>query len=215
MSDILGRLLGAVLEGQQPARPGAPPAGLAGALGGLLGGGEQAVGGLDQVTNQLRQAGLGHQVDSWIGTGANEPIAPEALMQAFGRQPLEQLGQRAGTDGAGLAGLLAAVLPAVINAMTPQGRLPQSPAELPGGGGLGALLGGGAAQGGGLGALAGMLGGAGGAAGAGGLMGALGGLMGGGAAAQPGHGGTVGGEGLADGAAYGKRRPGQGGGMKD
>lgn len=201
MSDMLGRLLGAVLEGRQAGpQPGA--GGLEAALGGLLGGGPQALNGLDQVANQLRQAGLGAQVESWIGPGANQPVAPEALIQAFGRQPLEQLGQRTGTDGAGLAGLLATLLPVVINALTPQGRMPQSPAELPGGG----------QAAGGLGALAGLLGGSGGAAGAGGLLGALGGLMGGAAGQVPP--GPTGAQGPVDGAAYGKFGPGRDGGPK-
>jgi uncharacterized protein YidB (DUF937 family) len=215
MSDILGRVLGGLMQGQGAQQPQA--GGLGGLLGQLLGGGDQSVSGLNGMAEQLRQAGLGRQVDSWIGTGANEPVDPDALAGALGRDHVNNLAQQSGVSGSGLAGTLAALLPVLINAMTPQGRVPQSAAELPQGGGLAALLGGAGQQGGGgagLGALMGALSGQGGAAGgaAAGLGALLGGAAGGGPARQ---GGSVSRDGLADGAAYGKNAPGRSGGMKD
>jgi uncharacterized protein YidB (DUF937 family) len=207
MSDMMGQVLGALLGGQGRQAPG--QGGLSEALGGLLGGGDRSVQGLEGIAAQLRQAGLGPQVDSWIGTGANEPVAPEALVQAFGQDEMDRLGRGSGVGGGALAGVLAAVLPAVINAMTPQGRVPRSAAEMPGGGGLAALFGGQAPPGGGmegmLGALGGLLGGA--------------GLGGGGIGSQGGQGGGLGGTmedrgGAVPGAAYGKHAPGQSGGWK-
>ena len=57
-------------------RPGAGGTGdIAGALGGLLG----SEGGLDGLVKQLSDAGLGEQVQSWVGTGANEPVDPDQL----------------------------------------------------------------------------------------------------------------------------------------
>jgi uncharacterized protein YidB (DUF937 family) len=181
---------------------------IAGLLGQVLGGGNAQ--GLGALTDRLRQGGLGPEVDSWIGPGANQPVAPDRLAAALGPQ---QLGVQGGSGG-GMAGVLAALLPVVVNALTPQGRLPQHDAELPQGGLsglLGAMGGGqGASAGGGLGGMLGQLMGGGGAQAAqqGGLGALLGGLMGGGQAPAAG-GSSV--EGATDGRAYGKFGPGDGG----
>jgi uncharacterized protein YidB (DUF937 family) len=178
---------------------------------GMLAGGQGGAQGLGTLVERLRQGGLGEEVDSWVSTGANKPVAPERLEQAFGADALSGLAQRFGGDGAqggGVAAILAALLPQVINGLTPQGRVPQSDAEF-GQGGMGGALaqmmgamaggqGGGQAQGGGIGAmLGGLMGGgapAGGqqaGAGMGGLLEALMGGGGGGAApaGKPGLGG--------------------------
>jgi uncharacterized protein YidB (DUF937 family) len=153
---------------------------------GMLAGGQGGAQGLGALVERLRQAGLGEQVDSWVGTGANRPVAPEQLAQAFGPEALQGLAQRlglgggGGVAGGGVAAALAALLPQVINGLTPQGRVPQSDVEFGQGGMAGAL-----AQM--MGAMAGGQGGA--AAGGGGLAGMLGGLLGGGAATGAGQGG--------------------------
>ena len=156
----------------------------AGGMGGLedllgaLGGGQQGGGGLDGLLGQLRAGGLGPQLDSWIGTGGNEPVEAEDIHRAFGEQHLEALGDRMGMGGGALAAILAQALPMLIDRLSPQGQMPSSHAA-PAGGGLGdilgSILGGGAGGGGGGG---GGLGGA--------LGGILGGLLGGGAQQQRG-----------------------------
>jgi uncharacterized protein YidB (DUF937 family) len=180
--------------------------GFNGGIGDLLGalaGGRGGAEGLDALVGRLREGGLADQVDSWVGPGANKPVAPDQLAGVFGQDELAGLAQRfgGGESGAGAAGggamatMLAALLPQLINALTPQGRVPQSDAEY-GSGGMGGLLaqmmggqGGGAQQGGGgLGALLGGLMGGGGAAqgqATGGLGAMLGALMGGAGGGQP------------------------------
>jgi uncharacterized protein YidB (DUF937 family) len=172
---------------------------------GMLGGGQGGAQGLGALVDRLRQAGLAEEVDSWVGTGANKPVAPERLQSAFGADTLSGLAQQFGGGGGGaagaggMAGVLAAVLPQLINGLTPQGRVPQADEEF-GAGGMGGMLAqmmggqGGGAQaqgGGGLGALLGGLMGGGGAAqapaagGLGAMLGALMGGAGGGAPAAP------------------------------
>ena len=62
-----------------------------GILGGVVGA-EMAVavnhliekhGGLSGIVDQLKQKGLGDTVKSWVGTGPNQPVAPDQLHQAF------------------------------------------------------------------------------------------------------------------------------------
>jgi uncharacterized protein YidB (DUF937 family) len=141
-------------------------AGLAGAL--------SSGGGLDGLVEQLRGAGLGDAVDSWIGTGANQPVDPQQLGAALGDDTVQQLSAGTGLDIGTLLPMLAAFLPQIINMLTPNGSVPD--------GGLnGAVASGGIPDLGGL--LGGVLGGAGAAGGAGGLddlLGGLGGMLGGG-----------------------------------
>ena len=114
--------------------------GLGDLLGAIMGGG--SADGLASLVGKLQQGGLGQEVESWIGHGENMPVAPERLEQAYGRDELAGLAQQFGggaASGGALAGILAQLLPAVINGMTPQGRLPQSQADM--GGGLGGVLG--------------------------------------------------------------------------
>lgn len=137
---------------------------LSGVLNQLLGGG--TANGLSSLTEKLKAQGLDREVDSWIGPGENQPVAPERLGQALGPQ-----------FGGGAASLIAMLLPVVVNALTPQGRLPQHDSEMPQGG-LDGLLGQ-LTQGQGAGGLAAILAQMGGQQPQGGLAGILGGLLGG------------------------------------
>lgn len=114
--------------------------GLGDLLGTIMGGG--SADGLASLVGKLQQGGLGTEVESWVGAGENISVTPEKLSQAFGSNELTGLAQQFGggaASGGALAGILAQLLPAVINGMTPQGRLPQSQADM--GGGLGGVLG--------------------------------------------------------------------------
>ena len=98
---------------------------------------EPQVGGVDGLQRQFDQRGLGPQASSWIGTGANQSITPEQLTQALGPQRVESLSSRAGLGKVAGAAAIAALLPVLIDKLTPQGRAPAAPS-----GGLGGLLGG-------------------------------------------------------------------------
>jgi uncharacterized protein YidB (DUF937 family) len=159
--------------------------GLGDLLGAMMGGG--SADGLASLVGKLQQGGLGQEVESWVGTGQNMPVAPDKLAQAFGSDELAGLAQQFGggaASGGAMAGFLAQLLPAVINGMTPQGRLPQSQADM--GGGLGDVLGS---------VLSGMMGGQPQQQQQGGLGDVLGSLMGAmsGGGAQPQAGGGLGG----------------------
>ncbi len=113
--------------------------GLGDLLGAMMGGG--SADGLASLVGKLQQGGLGAEVESWVGTGQNMPVAPDKLAQAFGSDEMAGLAQQFGggaASGGAMAEILAQLLPAVINGMTPQGRLPQSQADM--GGGLGSVL---------------------------------------------------------------------------
>lgn len=87
------------------------------------------IGGLGDVLSKLQKAGHTQTVDSWIGTGANQPIQPGQLGGALGQTTISDLARQAGVSEQDLLNGLAQALPGVIDKLTPKGRLPTA-AEL-------------------------------------------------------------------------------------
>jgi len=112
--------------GGQPDQ-GAGQGGILGNLGGLLGGasaGSVLSGGLGQLIDRFKQNGHGQAADSWVGTGPNQPIAPDQLEQAIGPDVLNTLTQQTGLSRQELLSRLTRELPAAVDKFTPAGRLP-------------------------------------------------------------------------------------------
>ncbi len=116
---------------------------------GALVGAIQQTGGLDDLIGTLRQGGLQSEVDSWISTGANDPVDPQRLGQALGPDKVEQLSAGSGIDAGALLPLLAMFLPQIIDMLTKNGSTPAggldeaAQSSMPDLGGLlGGLLGG-------------------------------------------------------------------------
>ncbi len=104
-----------------PAAPSAPaPTPGTGSF--LDGGG--LLGGLSGLVNKFATAGAGAQANSWVGTGANQPINTSQLNSALGPDVLSQLSARTGLTQQQLIDQLAQVLPRLVNNLTPNGRLP-------------------------------------------------------------------------------------------
>jgi uncharacterized protein YidB (DUF937 family) len=93
--------------------------------GGAAGGSRSdASGGLDGLLKQFQGAGFGQQADSWVSTGANMPISAEDLTNVFGRDQVDAIARQAGVSEVEASGGLAALLPELVNQLTPQGALP-------------------------------------------------------------------------------------------
>jgi uncharacterized protein YidB (DUF937 family) len=86
--------------------------------------GSSIIGGLGDLIGKLTAGGAGPQVNSWVGPGQNEPIQPGQLGGALGGDILSQLSARTGMSQQELLNQLAAVLPQLINGLTPKGRMP-------------------------------------------------------------------------------------------
>ena len=110
-------------------------------------------GGLSGILSKLQQNGLGDAAASWVGTGSNQPVSPDALGGALGPDLMDMIARQLGGSREQAAGTMADLLPGLIDRLTPQGQVPDDN----GMGALGSLLGGG--QAGGAGDLMGMLGG--------------------------------------------------------
>ncbi len=83
-------------------------------------------GGIQGIIAQLEQQGLGGTVRSWVGTGANQPITPDQIHQAFGSDTIKQLAARVGMTPEDLAAKLSHVLPQAVDKLTPGGVLPKT-----------------------------------------------------------------------------------------
>ena len=86
--------------------------------------GGSVVGGLSDLIGRLTAGGAGQHVNSWVGSGENQPIQPGQLGSALGGNILNELSARTGMSQQELLNQLAAVLPQLINRLTPNGRVP-------------------------------------------------------------------------------------------
>lgn len=115
----LGNLLGGTGASPQTPSTATPtgPAAASQAQGGLLGG----LGGLLQ---SFQQNGHGDVINSWIGSGQNQPIAPDQLHRALGPDAVNNLSRLSGLPQDQLLSELSRVLPGVVDRLTPHGRMP-------------------------------------------------------------------------------------------
>jgi uncharacterized protein YidB (DUF937 family) len=120
----LGDILGGLFGGQPGSgKPGAGPGGLGGLLGGAAAG-SVLTGGLDNLMKGFQDGGYGKQIQSWIGSGPNQDIAPDDLGRALGSDTVNELSRRTGMGSDELLAGLSQQLPDFIDQLTPNGRLP-------------------------------------------------------------------------------------------
>jgi len=107
---------------------------LDGILGGVVGAGAASLvsglierhGGVSGLVAQFEQQGLGGIVQSWVGTGANQPISPGQLQQVLGSDTVSHLAEKFGINQQDLLQKLAQALPQAIDKVTPGGVVPKS-----------------------------------------------------------------------------------------
>jgi uncharacterized protein YidB (DUF937 family) len=80
--------------------------------------------GLGGLLDRFKQSGQEKTIDSWIGTGPNEPVLPGQLGNALGPNVIKTLAERSGISEEELLRQLAQFLPVVVDKLTPNGRLP-------------------------------------------------------------------------------------------
>ena len=83
-------------------------------------------GGLAGVVAAFQKKGMGDMVASWISTGPNPPVSAHQVTEALGPEILAQFAAKAGVSQAEAGGLLASLLPAVIDHLTPEGQAPHA-----------------------------------------------------------------------------------------
>ncbi|MDP2867333.1 YidB family protein [Methyloversatilis sp.] len=118
---IAGQVAGA-LSGQS----GAQGSGLLQILMSLIN--NPQTGGLQGLIAAFQDKGLGDLVSSWVGTGQNLPITPEQLQSVLGSGQIGQIAQQLGLSSQEVSGQLSALLPQVIDGITPNGQVPEGDA---------------------------------------------------------------------------------------
>ncbi len=88
--------------------------------------GKTDLGNLQGLVAQLQQAGLGNQVQSWLGNGANMPVSPDQLRAALGSDQVRQMAQHFGVDPEAALKLLSEHLPTAVDHASPNGTLQPS-----------------------------------------------------------------------------------------
>ena len=86
-------------------------------------GGGGGTGGLGGLLQQLAQHGYGRQADSWVGTGANEPVPPDAWSKVLSPELLSAIASQAGLSEDDARTGLSNLVPEVVDRLTPQGQL--------------------------------------------------------------------------------------------
>jgi uncharacterized protein YidB (DUF937 family) len=85
-------------------------------------------GGLSALVQQCQNNGLGSIIQSWVGTGPNQPISAQQIQQALGSDKIKQIAARVGLDPNVVTQKLSTVLPQIVNHLTPNGQVPAAPA---------------------------------------------------------------------------------------
>jgi uncharacterized protein YidB (DUF937 family) len=81
-------------------------------------------GGLQKMVNGFQQQGMGAQADSWVSTGGNERVSGSEMRVGLGDDEVRHFAQEAGIPEDEAADVLAAVVPEVVNGLTPGGHVP-------------------------------------------------------------------------------------------
>jgi uncharacterized protein YidB (DUF937 family) len=81
-------------------------------------------GGLAGLVETFKNKGLGDAVSSWIGTGENESVSGEAIVNILGTDKIEEIAGKLGISSAEASAGIAAMLPQLIDKLTPDGTIP-------------------------------------------------------------------------------------------
>lgn len=84
---------------------------------------------LGDILERFRGAGAGSKVDSWVGTGPNQPIGPSDVETAIDEDTLTSLSMQTGLSRDELIARITKDLPEAVNEMTPNGELPPEPPQ--------------------------------------------------------------------------------------
>jgi uncharacterized protein YidB (DUF937 family) len=110
LDSLLGSMMGGGAQGQSP----------------LLQAALQVIqqnGGLPGIINKFQQGGMGTQVGSWVGTGANLPITGSQLQEVLGTGTIGQIAQQLGLSHGDTSSGLAQMLPQIVDSLTPTGQV--------------------------------------------------------------------------------------------
>ncbi|MFI0847492.1 YidB family protein [Mesorhizobium sp. IMUNJ 23232] len=89
----------------------------------ILGGG-----GLKDIIDRFRNAGMGEKVDTWVSKGTNAPLDPAHVEAAIDEDTLAALYVQTGLSREEILRRLAVNLPEAVDELSPDGKLPEAKA---------------------------------------------------------------------------------------
>lgn len=84
----------------------------------------QRNGGIGGVLQRFQNKGYSQQAASWVSTGTNEELQPQAVNEVVGTEELSRLSQQLGVSQEEVSSGMAQILPEMMNHLTPQGGVP-------------------------------------------------------------------------------------------
>ena len=83
-------------------------------------------GGLVGFLDMFRHNGMGDLVDSWVSTGANQPLTDNQIEASLGDGVVNDLSQKAGIGSSLGKSALAFIIPMLVDKLTPNGAVPDN-----------------------------------------------------------------------------------------
>ncbi len=102
-----------------PASPARPEQASDMANSGYAGG--SILGGLGELVNHFRTAGMGQAADSWIARGPNQTVDEGQMARGLGPELIDQLTSQTGLSRSELLRRLSQTLPEAVDKLTPDG----------------------------------------------------------------------------------------------
>lgn len=116
---LLGQITD-LLDGDDDSGNGADKKGLLEMATGLMG----ETGGMSGLVSALQDGGLGDQVKSWLGNGANVSVSADQLRSALGDDKIATIAAKFGLDTDAAASQLSNFLPGLMDKLSPDGNAP-------------------------------------------------------------------------------------------
>ena len=83
-------------------------------------------GGLSGLVGAFQKNGLGDMISGWVSNGPNPEISAAQVTDVLGQETIGQFASKAGVPTSEASSLLAGLLPAAINHLTPDGKVPDT-----------------------------------------------------------------------------------------
>jgi uncharacterized protein YidB (DUF937 family) len=84
----------------------------------------QRNGGIGGVLERFQNKGYSQQAASWVSTGENEELQPQAVHELMGTEELSRMSQQLGVSQEEVSSGMAKILPEMMSQLTPQGGVP-------------------------------------------------------------------------------------------
>jgi len=86
------------------------------------------VGGIAGLQKMFHDGGLGSVFTSWVSSGQNLPVSADQLQNVLHGGALQQAAQQSGLNVSQLTGMMSALLPHLVDKLSPNGQLPDASA---------------------------------------------------------------------------------------